>query len=102
MLWCSFGHHEAAIAVANADKETRIQKAAADQDAQKAEALAATQVANAQKEKAISLAHYEQDWLLQPKPKHKLTKLKPLLTKLMPFKKRFLKKKQPKQKCRLN
>ncbi|EKN71248.1 hypothetical protein BABA_02502, partial [Neobacillus bataviensis LMG 21833] len=40
--------------------------------------------------------------LLQPKPKHKLTKLKPLLTKLMPFKKRFLKKKQPKQKCRLN
>jgi len=52
---------EAAIAVANADKETRIQKAAADQDAQKAEALAATQVANAQKEKAISLAHYEQE-----------------------------------------
>lgn len=51
---------EAAIAVANADKETRIQKAAADQDAQKAEALAATQVANAQKEKAISLA-YEQE-----------------------------------------
>lgn len=52
---------EAAIAVANADKETRIQKAAADQDAQKAEALAATQVANAQKEKAINLAQYEQE-----------------------------------------
>ena len=51
---------EAAIAVANADKETRIQKAAADQDAQKAEALAATQVANAQKEKAISLAQADQ------------------------------------------
>ncbi|MQW22551.1 MULTISPECIES: flotillin family protein [unclassified Lactococcus] len=52
---------EAAIAVANADKETRIQKAVADQDAQKAEAEAATQVANAQKEKAINLAAYEQE-----------------------------------------
>ena len=49
------------IKALGAKEVARVQQEAADQDAQKAEALAATQVANAQKEKAISLAHYEQE-----------------------------------------
>ncbi|MCL2112832.1 flotillin family protein [Lactococcus protaetiae] len=51
----------AAVAVAEADKQTRIKKAQADQEAQQAEAESATRIADAQKGKAIQLASFDQE-----------------------------------------
>lgn len=52
---------DADIKTANADKETRIQRALADQKSQEAELQRETETANAKKEKSLLLSTYERE-----------------------------------------